>query len=159
MKKLKSILLSVCMLGTVCSFTGCGDKWEVTTEDNDNDEIAYVSTYGCSSIVSDDKKEDICKSLEKKYKNAHPDVTDNSIKGLLKKDIPLEKDGTDFYSDDEVRAEELDSIFEIDGHTVETFVSVGVYTDDNFMEYEIYAQYDNDEDTYCFAEIDFAKSE
>ncbi len=147
MKKLKSILLSVCMLGTVCSLTSCGDKWEFY-----EDEGVSVSNSDCDSIVPDDKEEDIQKELENKYKNAKLTVTEDSVKGLLKEDISLEKEDG-FYFSESVRAEELDSLFEVDGHTVETYVEISI--EEGFMEYEMYAQYDNDENTYCFAEIDF----
>ena len=149
MKKLKSILLSICVLGTVCSFTSCGDKWTFC-----DDEGVSVSNSNCDGIVSDDKKEDIRKELENKYKNVKLTVSDRNVEGLLEKDIPLEKED-DYYFIESVRADELDSIFEVDGHTVETYVGVGFDIKEGFMEYEMYAQYDNDEDNYCFAEVDF----
>ncbi len=54
-----------------------------------------------------------------------------------------------------VRAEELDSIFEVDGHTVETYISISCNEEITYMEYEMHAQYDNNEDIYCFAEVNF----
>ena len=150
MKKLKSILLSACILGTVCSLTSCnGEQWEFY-----EDEGVCVSNSDCKDMVSDNKKENIRKKLENKYKDIKPTITEKSIKGLLKDEISLEKDD-DFYCAESIRAEELDSIFEIDGHIVETYVDVYVYTDEDFMAYEIYAEYDNDGNTYCFAEVDF----
>lgn len=155
MKKLKSILLSICMLGTVCGLTGCGgEKWKFY-----ENEGVTVSNYDCESIISSDKEEDIRQFLEKKYKNAKLTVTEDSIKGLLKDDISLEKEDNDDYFEAFMRAEELDSIFEVNGHTVETYVEICGYKDEGFMEYEIYAIYDNNEDINCFAEIDFISSD
>ncbi len=146
MKKLKCILMRVCMLGAIFSLTSCGgEKWQVC-------EDVVVSNSDCESIVSDDKKEDIAEALEKKYKNVNLTVTDDSAKGLLKDDIALEGEYKEAYM---VRAEELDSIFEVDGHTVETYINICCDEEFTFMEYEMYAQYDNNEDIYCFAEVDF----
>lgn len=149
MKKLKSVLLGICVLGTVCSLAGCGgEKWVFYESEG-----ISVSNYNCENIVSSDRKEEIRKSLEKKYKDAKLTVTEDSIKGLLKDDVALERADSDDFSQAVMRAEELDSIFEADGHTVETYVEICVYEDQ--MEYEMYAMYDNSEDIYCFAEVDF----
>lgn len=148
MKKLTSILMSVCMLTIVCSLTSCGgEKWEYA-----EDEGVSVSNSNCSDIVSDKAKENIREKLEDKYKDVKPKVNEESIKGLLKEEITLEKDD-DYYFAESVRAEELDSIFEVNGHTAEAYVDVSVYPDEEFMEYEMYAEYGGD--TYCFAEVDF----
>lgn len=152
MKTWKNILLGACMLGTVCSLTGCGgEKWEYA-----EDEGVSVSNKNCSDIVSDKAKENIREKLEDKYKDVKPKVNEESVKGLLKEKITLEKDD-DYYFAESVRAEELDSIFEVNGHTAEAYVDVSVYPDEEFMEYEMYAEYDGD--TYCFAEVDFISPE
>ncbi|MCM1505735.1 MAG: hypothetical protein NC177_01170 [Ruminococcus flavefaciens] len=150
MKKLASILMSVCMLTTVCGLTGCGgEKWEYA-----EDEGVSVSNSNCSDIVSDKAKENIREKLKDKYEDVKPKVNEESVKGLLKEEITLEKDG-DYYFAENVRAEELDSIFEVNGHTAETYVDVSL--EEDFMEYEIYAEYSGD--TYCFAEVDFISPE
>lgn len=152
MKKLTGVLLSVCMLTTVCSFTGCGgekEKWEYA-----EDEGISVSKLNCSDIVSDRAKENIRKKLEEKYKDVNPTVTEESVEGLLKEVITLEKDD-DFYFAESIRAEELDSIFEVNGQTADAYVDVSL--EEDFIEYEIYAEYSVD--TYCFAEVDFATPE
>lgn len=152
MKKLTNIVMSICVLTTVCSLTSCGgEKWEYA-----EDEGVSVSNSNCSDIVSDKAKENIRKKLEDKYKDVKPNVKEESVKGLLKEEITLEKDD-DYYFAESVRAEELDSIFEVNGHTAETYVDVSVYPDEEFMEYEIYAEYSGD--TYCFAEVDFISPE
>lgn len=152
MKTWKNILLGACMLGTVCSLTGCGgEKWEYA-----EDEGVSVSNKNCSDIVSDKAEENIRKKLEDKYKDVKPTVKEESVKGLLKEEITLEKDD-DYYFAESVRAEELDSIFEVNGHTAEAYVDVSVYPDEEFMEYEMYAEYGGD--TYCFAEVDFISPE
>lgn len=150
MKKLTNILMTICMLTTVCGFTGCGgEKWEYAEDDG-----VSVSNSNCSDIVSDKAKENIRKKLEDKYKDVKPKVNEESIKGLLKEEITLEKDD-DYSFAESVRAEELDSIFEVNGHTAEAYVDVSL--EEDFMEYEIYAEYGGD--TYCFAEVDFISPE
>lgn len=160
MKKLKAFLTEVCLLSTMCVLTSCGgNKWEIYTEDNENGELISVSHSHCRTILSTPEKDEICKKLEDKYSNVKVKVTEDSVKGLLKDAIPIKEDDGEYFSEDEVRAEELDSIFAVDGHSVETVVSVGIYKEDDmdFMEYEIYAYYDDNENKYFFAEIDYFK--
>ncbi len=155
MKKLKAFLSGICLLSAMCVLTSCSSDsdWTIYTEDNDNGELSVVGNFKCKDIVSDSEKEKIRQKLEEKYSDVKVEVTEDSIEGLLKDGIPIKDD------DDEVRAEELDSIFEVDGHSVETFVSVLTSNDDgsDFIEYEMYAYYDDDKDKYCFAEIDYIK--
>ena len=88
------------------------------------------------------------------YIDVKPVVENGSIKGLLKDDLVMEGK----YKEVEmIRSEELDSIFSAGEHTVETYVNVDFSGGLNYvyMNYEIYAEYDNDEDSYCLAEIYF----
>ena len=159
MKKLKCVLLSVCLLGTMFSFTSCGDesddkKWVRCKKDN------FHVSNDVEDIVSDNKADNIVTALKKKYRNA--DVFTNTydyvVKGLLEEDIDVVTiEDYDEYETYMWRAKELDSIFEVEGHKVTTYVNVDFGED--FMEYEIYALYDGNEDNDCFAEIDFEPAE
>ena len=121
MKKLTSLLLSVCMLMTICSFTGCGEEKWVFYEDFG----IYVDNYFCDDIVSDNRLKNIEKMLETKFKDTKLIVTEESVKGLLEKDISFETveiiDSQDCYVTESIRTEELDSIFEVLGHIVILF--------------------------------------
>lgn len=107
--------------------------------------------------VEDEK---ILQNLENKFSDSKVTVTEDSVKGLIKDDIPIAKGVNDiYYSNGEIRAEELDSIFKTDENKIETFLTVSI--EDDIMSCKIYAYYgDNenkDDGEYFYTEISFKK--
>ena len=113
------------------------------------------------NIISDEKGEHIQKELENKYKNSKITFIKHNIKGLLEEDIPITEDffGYDSYYLYPTRADELDSIFEVDGHTVETYISCSINKDEDGLYLSIEADYDNNKDKYCYVGVSFTKSD
>lgn len=115
--------------------------------------------------VFSDEEEPMLKNLENKYSDSKVAITEDSVKGLIKEDIPLIK-GLDnnYYSNGKVRAEELDSLFKVNDNKIETYLTISI--EKNIMLCKIYAYYgddnngkDEDDKKYFYSEINFKKTD